>query len=272
MRILGPVEVRADGRPLPLAGPQQVSLLACMAVYANQPVSCDRLIELLWGANSAGGRHRLQMAVARLRQAMAPAVKEGRVTLRTVHGGYLLSVGDGDIDAALFAALVREGQRALQANETSRARELLRRGLMLWRGPALAEVGYHDFAQTEIRRLEELRLTGLEAKFEAELRLGRHLEIVSELAALFVEHSTREHLALQLMLALYRCGRQADALTVYQRVHTHLASELGLDPAPSLKSLQHRILNHDPLLHASICWDDSSPTEVRSRARIRPKP
>jgi tetratricopeptide (TPR) repeat protein len=157
-------------------------------------------------------------------------------------------VGPGELDADVFQARVQDGRRALDAGEPARAAEILRRALALWRGPPLAEVAYESFAQAEIRRLEELRLAALEARVDADLQLGRHAALIAELEALVVEYPTREGLAGQLMLALYRCGRQADALDTYQRARAHLAAELGLDPGPALKALQAQILEQSPSL------------------------
>jgi predicted ATPase/DNA-binding SARP family transcriptional activator len=250
-RVLGSVEALAGGRSLPLGGPRQVSLLACLLVNANQPVSSDALIDAVWGSERSGADKRLQMAIARLRKALEPQTNADGPALRTVGGGYLLSVEPGELDSEVFAEGVREGRRILEAGESERAAGLLGQALGLWRGPPLSEVAFEDFAQAEIRRLEELRWTALEARVEADLALGRHAELVGELEGLLAQQPARERVAGQLMLALYRCGRQADALEVYQHHRAHLADELGLEPAPALRALQVQILEQAPSLEAS---------------------
>jgi hypothetical protein len=154
----------------------------------------------------------------------------------------MLSLESGELDAEVFAERVREGRGALDTGDPGRASELLSAALGLWRGLALAEVAFEDFAQAEIRRLEELRLVALEARIDAELQLGRHAQLVGELETLLAQEPTRERLAGQLMLALYRCERQADALEVYQRARAQLAEQLGLEPGPALRALQAQIL------------------------------
>jgi predicted ATPase/DNA-binding SARP family transcriptional activator len=220
-------------------------------VNANRPVSSDALIDAVWGAERSGADKRLQMAIARLRKALGPQNNSGGSALRTVGGGYLLSVEPGELDSELFAEGVVEGRRALEAGEPERAAGLLAQALGLWRGPPLSEVAFEDFAQAEIRRLEELRWAALEARVDAELALGRHTELVGELEGSLAQQPGRERVAGQLMLALYRCGRQTDALEVYRRHRAHLADELGLEPAPALRALQVQILDQAPSLEAS---------------------
>ena len=191
------------------------------------------------------------MAIARLRKALEPFNSGGESALRTVSGGYMLSLAPGELDAWVFAERVREGRRALDAGDPAPASELLSAALGLWRGPPLAEVAFEDFAQAEIRRLEELRLEAVEVRAEAELELGRHAQLVGELESLLVEQPGRERVASLLMLTYYRCGRQGDALEVYQRTRAHLAEELGLEPGPALKVLQAQILEQAPSLSPS---------------------
>jgi DNA-binding SARP family transcriptional activator len=241
-RVLGPVEAWSDERRLVLGGPQQVKLLAFMLLNANRAVSADAVIDAVWGADRDGAAKRLQMGVLRLRKALAPLDVQNGSRLRTVSRGYLLSVAPGEMDADTFAKRVEEGRGALDAGDAARARELLSGALELWRGPPLAEVAFEDFAQAEIRRLEELRLEALESRVDADLQLGANTRLVGELQALLVEQPTRERVAGQLMLALYESGRQADALEVYQSTRARLADELGLEPGPALKKLQAEIL------------------------------
>lgn len=251
-QILGPVQAMLDQRPLGLGGRRQLTLLAFLVLHANRAVSGDTLIDAVWGPARSESDNRLAMAVARLRKALGPLEGPGGPRLQTVSGGYLLSVGPGELDAERFATGVRDGREALEAGDPARAAVLLNEALGLWRGPPLAEVAFEDFAQAEIRRLRELRLTALETRVEADLRLGRDAGLVGELEALLAEQPDRERLAGQLMLALYRQGRQSDALEVYQRTRAHLARELGLEPGPALKALQVQILEQAPSLQAGI--------------------
>jgi predicted ATPase/DNA-binding SARP family transcriptional activator len=251
-RILGPIESYVAERRVALGGPRQLSLLAFMLVHANRAVSNDALIEAVWGGHGpAGAVKRVQVAVARLRRALDSDVgSAGSSPLRTVAGGYLLAVAPGELDAWVFEARLAEGLRALDAGDHAGAAGVLRGALALWRGRALAEVAYEEFALPEVRRLEELRLVGLEARLDADLRLGR-TDLIAELQALFARHPTRERLAGQLMRALYGCGRQAEALDVYQRIRVQLTGELGIEPGPALKELQASILQHAPTLALS---------------------
>jgi DNA-binding SARP family transcriptional activator len=245
--ILGPVELRGGERGAGVGGPRQVALLALLLVNANRALSSDRLVEALWDERSqVGGVKRLQMAIARLRRTLDPDGEQDASVLRTVAGGYMLTVAPGELDADVFQARVEEGRRALEAGDVRRARDVLRETLGMWRGPALAEVGYHEFAQPEVRRLEELRLAALETRLDVELGLGEHGALIGELEALVSEHPGRERFATQLMLALYRCGRQGDALEVYARTRTYLSRELGLEPGPALRGIQAEILAQSP--------------------------
>jgi predicted ATPase/DNA-binding SARP family transcriptional activator len=247
--ILGPVEVFVGERRVAVGGPRQVALLAFLLVHANRAVSVDRLIDALWGdQDPAGAVKRVQVAIARLRKALGPDDADGQSPLRSTAGGYLLAVGPGDMDAEAFSARIEEGREVLVSGDAARAAELLRNALSLWRGPPLAEVAYESFAQGEIRRLDELRLIALEARVEADLQIGQHARVIGELQALLAAHPTRERLAELLMLGLYRCDRQADALEVFQHARTRLAEELGLQPGPSLIALQQQILTQDPEL------------------------
>jgi predicted ATPase/DNA-binding SARP family transcriptional activator len=251
--ILGPVELSDGERRLPVGGPRQLTLLAFLLLHANRAVSSDQLIDALWDErNPAGALKRLQVAIARLRKALAVDGFSRESRLKTAAGGYLLAVGEGELDADVFQRRVQDGRRALEAGQAEHAAEALRGGLALWRGPPLAEVAYESFAQAEIRRLEELWLAAIEARVEADLRLGRHAALVGELEGLFAGDPGRERLAGQLMLALYRCGRQADALDVYQRTRVHLAAELGLEPGPALKALQAQVLEQSPSLELAV--------------------
>jgi class 3 adenylate cyclase len=242
-----------------LGGPRQVALLAFLLVNANRALSSDTVIEAVWGGDRHSAGNRLQMGVLRLRRALAPLDGADGPRLRTVSGGYLLSVAPGELDAEVFAERLREGRRALEEGDAARASVLLAGALSLWRGLPLADVAFEDFAQAEIRHLEELRLVATETRIDADLQLGRDAELIAELEGLVAEQPTRERLVGQLMAALYRAGRQADALDVYQRTRTYLASELGLEPGPVLRSLQDQILGQDPALGQSPVPSDELP-------------
>jgi YVTN family beta-propeller protein len=242
-RILGPLEVVEQGRPLGLGGPRQRGLLAILLLRRGEAVSSDRLIDELWGERPpATAAKTLQGYVSHLRKAL------GNGVLVTRGGGYLLDVTPDQVDADRFEAEVGEARRALATGDTARARELLNSALGLWRGEALADLAYEPFAQRDVARLEAERLGALEDRIDADLLLGHHREVVGELEGLVDLHPHRERLLRQLMLALYRCGRHADALDVYRRGRQTLQEELGLETGPELRALEQRILTHDKTL------------------------
>jgi DNA-binding SARP family transcriptional activator len=241
--ILGPIELCDGERRVAVRGQRQLALLALLLLNANRALSNDRLIDALWGGlRPAGALKRLQAAILRLRRALDGDGGQDESVLRTVTGGYLLAVQPGELDAEVFQTRVEDARRALEAGEAARGRDGLRQALGMWRGPALTALAYEEFAQPEIRRLEELRLAALQARVGCELQLGEHAGLVGELEGLVAAHPGREPLAAQLMLALYRCGRQGDALEVYGRTRAYLSGELGLEPGPALKALQRSIL------------------------------
>ena len=267
--ILGPVGLIDGDERTTVGGPRQVALLALLLLNANRAVSSDELIDALWGdLGPEGALKRLQVAIVRLRRTLEAGTVDGGSPLRTVAGGYLLEVQPGDSDAEAFQACAEEGRRALQAGDARRARDLLCEALGMWRGPALADVAYEEFALTEIRRLEELRLAALEGRMEAELRLGEHGGLIAELESLVAAHPGRERFAAQLMLALYRCGRQGDALEVYTRTRDHLSGELGLEPGSELKELQRAILEQDP----SLLLEAAPAPKPSRQPRTAPRP
>src|SRR4051812_3184904 len=232
-RMLGPLEVERDGRTLALGGRQQRVVLASLLINANQPVSADRLVEQLWSdPKPARALKRLQLVVTRLRKALATDAQAGPPGNRAE--GYPLRVRAPELDVDVFRAHVREGRAALETGNGSRAAEILRRGLGLWRGPPLADVAYEPFAMTTIRELEDLRLEASELAIEAELAAGRHRSVVPEIEALLVEHPFHERLHGHRMVALYRCGRQSEALEAFRVLRDTLVSELGLEPGPEL--------------------------------------
>ena len=238
-RILGPLEVVDGAASLPLGGGKQRALLAFLLLNANEVVSSDRLIDELWGENSPGsGRAALQVRVSQLRKALGRA----GAWLLTRPPGYVLQLDREQLDLYLFERLVGEAEIVEPAVAAVRLRE----ALALWRGPPLADLAYESFAQSAIGGLEELRAAAIEKRIDADLAIGRHRELVAELETLVVDHPSRERLAGQLMLALYRCGRQGDALAVFGRTRVHLTGELGIEPGPQLTALQAAILNQDP--------------------------
>jgi YVTN family beta-propeller protein len=242
-RILGPLEVVDGERPLGLGGPRQRGLLAILVLRRGEAVSSDRLIDELWGERPpATAAKTLQGYVSHLRKAL------GNDVLVTRGGGYLLEATPEQVDAGRFEAMVTEARRELAGGDTARARELLSSALGLWRGEALADLAYEPFAQREVARLEEERLGALEDRIDADLLLGHHRDVVGELEGLVDLHPHRERLLRQLMLALYRCGRHADALDVYRRGRQTLQDELGLETGPELRALEQRILTHDKTL------------------------
>ena len=235
-KILGPLEVARDGRAIPIARIKERALLAVLLLSANEVVSTDRLVDRLWGGTpppTAGKA--LQVCVSRLRKAL------GAQAIVTRAPGYLLSVEPGELDLHRFEQLVAQAQGA----DSQHAAELLREALSLWRGAPLADVAYEAFAQMEIARLEELRFAALEQRIDVELALGRDQQLVGELEGLVGEYPLRERLRGQLMLALYRSGRQAEALAIYEDGRRLLDDELGLQPSERLKHLQRAILAHD---------------------------
>jgi DNA-binding SARP family transcriptional activator len=230
-----------------------VALLTYLLLQANRPVLNDALVDALWEtADPRSGVRRLHVAVARLRKTLEKTSTGGESRLQTSPGGYLLALAPGELDAEAFESGLEQGRAALEQGEPRHAADLLRDALALWRGPPLADVAYEPFAQAEIRRLDELRIAALEARIEADLALGRHAGVIGELEALVAAHPTREGFAAQLMIALYRAGRQADALEAYGRVRAYLSTELGLEPGQALRSLQARVLVQDASLDAPV--------------------
>ena len=241
-RILGPLEVSDETGHVALGGPRQRGLLAILVLEAGRVVATDRLIDLLWGEEvPKTATASLQNAVGRLRRALGADVLETRAP------GYVLSVNPDQIDARRVERTLVEARR-LPADER---RDRLQAALALWRGPALAEFAFDDFAQAEIRRLDELRLVVIEERIDADLELGRHGDVTSELESLVRDHPLRETFRRQLMLALYRAGRQAEALEVYQDARARFVDELGIEPGPELKRLQSEILRHEAGLAVS---------------------
>jgi DNA-binding SARP family transcriptional activator len=242
VRLLGPIEVERDGPPVGLGGQKPRTLLAVLALETGHVVSVDRLVEALWpGDPPETAGHAVQVYVSQLRKALGPVIA-------TRPPGYELELDPERVDVGRFARLSQEGRAALEGGDPTAAEGALREALALWRGPALADFLYEPFAQTEIARLEELRTVTLEERMEADLALGRHAELVSELEALVQAQPLRERPRAQLMLALYRSGRQADALAAYRAARETLVEELGIDPGHGLRELEAAILRQDEAL------------------------
>jgi DNA-binding SARP family transcriptional activator/ABC-type branched-subunit amino acid transport system substrate-binding protein/streptogramin lyase len=242
-RILGPLEVDDGTRVVPLAQGRQRLLLAVLLVHPNEAISNDRLIDALWGeAPPPTAARSLHNLISSLRKGLG----DGQLVTRG--HGYLLQVAEGELDAQRFEALSDQGRAALAAGDPARAADLLREALALWRGPALADLAYEPAVSDEGARLEDWRLATLEDRFEADLALGRHAELVPELEAAVARNPLRERLTGQLMLALYRSGRQADALQAYGDARRRLVEELGIEPGPALRQLERAVLDQDPAL------------------------
>ena len=260
-QILGPLEVEDGGRSVELGGARQRALLAILLLRRNEVVTADRLIEELYkGRPPPTAAKSLQAHISRLRSALRP---ENR--LHTRGGGYVLEVATDELDADRAGGLLAEGRKARRAGDHDAAATSLDSALGLWRGPPLADLAYDGFAQEEIARLEELRLECLEERLEAGLERGRHAEIVGDIERLVAEHPGRERLRGQLMLALYRSGRQADALAAYQDARRVLLDELGIEPDRALQELERAILNHDPQLDSTPSMEASQRSDRAGR-------
>jgi DNA-binding SARP family transcriptional activator len=234
--ILGSFEVRRDGEPVPLGGAKARALLAMLVLHAGEPISAERLAIALWGEEaSATAVNALQVHVSRVRRALAV---DG--LLVTTGAGYRLDTNR--VDALRFADGYAAGLAALRTGDAAGAAAELRAALGLWRGDALADFAGDAFAQGEIARLDELRQAALEALVDADLALGRHRELVAELERRVTTHPLRERTHAQLMLALARSGRQADALAAYHRARGVLVEELGIEPSAELRELERRVL------------------------------
>jgi DNA-binding SARP family transcriptional activator len=248
IRVLGPVEVERAGEALRLGGPKQRALLSLLAINANATVSVERLIDGLWDEpQPASAPKMVQVYVSQLRKLLADEPGSEIVT----HGrGYELRVDPDDVDAARFERLVAEASRARADGGHG---EAARDALALWRGPPFADLADEPFAATEARRLEELHLTALELAIESELDAGRHRELIGRIESLLAEHPLREGLHGLRMLALYRAGRQAEALDAYRAVRRVLVDRVGVEPGPELRRLHEAILHQDPALELAGC-------------------
>ena len=273
-RILGPLEVSHDGRDVPVAGARQRELLALLLLEAGRVVSTDRLMDDLWGERQpAAGPAALRVRLSQLRKAL----RAGGELLVTRPPGYALLVPRDGLDLWRFERGLDQGERML-ATDPGRACELLGEALREWHGAPLVDIAYAPFAQAAAVRLDELRASALELRIEAELALGRHARLIGELQDLVARHPLRERLSAQLMTALYRDGRQADALAAFRAARERLIEEIGIEPGPELRALEGRILAQDPALAArdaptaqparaalAVCTRGSDPAAVAER-------
>ncbi len=264
VRILGVLEVVEGGEARPLGGAKQRGVLAILLLHRGEVLSSECLIDELWGAGApASAGKALQGYVSHLRKAL------GRGLLHTEGHGYRLALAPGQLDLDEFERLAAEGRGALSDGDPATAADRLRNALDLWRGPPLADFAYEPFAQAEIARLEEARIACLEDRIDADLALGRHAALVGDLEALIAEHPYRERLRAQLMLALYRCDRQADALQVYRTARSQLLDELGIETSERLRELEGAILAQAPRLG----WTPvaTRPERAVESAELRPR-
>jgi DNA-binding SARP family transcriptional activator/nucleotide-binding universal stress UspA family protein len=252
-RILGPLEVVGEQGPLRLGGPKQRATLAILLLNANRVVSVDRLADDLYsGAAPVTAVTQVQRQISELRKALAD---ESIIETRTP--GYVIRLEPGQLDLDRFERLADDAGR----EEPGRAAELLGQALDLWRGEPLADLAYESFAQPAIERLDEIRLTALQQRIDAELALGQQGQVIAELEQLIAENPLHERFRAQLMLALYRSGRQADALEVYRRTRERLVEEFGIEPTAALRELERAILAQDPLLDVVVPAEDAAGPE-----------
>ena len=260
-RILGPLEVVGPDGPIQLGGPKQRATLAILLLNANRVVSIDRLADDLYaGRAPVTAATQVHRQISELRKLLG---KEARLETRTP--GYVLHVGGEQLDLRRFERLTEEARQALARGEAERAFELQREALALWRGPALSDLEREPFAQVATGRLEEILLVALEQRVDADLALGRHRELVGELDELATLHPLHEPFAQRLMLALYRSGRQGDALEVYRRTRATLSDGFGIEPGRKLHELERAILNQDPTLQLARPGDSRFTGPIRAR-------
>ena len=272
-RLLGPLEVRDHGRALELGGQKRRALLALLLLHANEVVSSDRLIEELWGDEPPqSAATALHGHVSRLRKLLGSGDEASGHKLLTRPPGYVLQLEPEQLDLHRFEGLRYDAHAARARGDLADASAKLREALALWRGPPLADVAYERFAQVEADRLEDLRLATIEERLEVDLALGRHADLVSELERLVADHPLREGFRAQLMLALYRSGRQAEALQVYQQGRRVLVEELGIEPSKRLRELEQAMLRQDESLWPPEAATAAEPGEEPRPAADRPPP
>jgi DNA-binding SARP family transcriptional activator len=269
-RVLGPLQITDNDRPVPLSGINQRATLGYLLLYANNVVATSQLLHALWGeASPPTARKILQNAVSSLRRTLAGQGGGDRSKMLVTHApGYVLRADPATIDSCEFQELARKGQAALTVGQWEEADCHLRQALALWNGPALADLVEDGYDWPELTALQNARFGVLENRMEAALAVGRHLEVVAELETVVRADPLREHLCQQLMVALYRSGRQADALSVYRRTRAALVEQLGLDPGPELRRLERAILDHDP----SLARCEGTPARLAAPPVVVPEP
>jgi len=259
-RVLGALEVGPSGAAIELGPPKQRALLAILLLHVGEIVPVDRLIDLLWGDDPPRtADHSIQIYVSELRKALEPLV--GRRLIVRRPPGYQLDAPGDEVDASRFETLVRDGSSELAGGQRAAGARKLRAALDLWRGPALSDFAYEEFAQPYIRRLNDLHLDAIEELASSELDGGQAAGVVGLLEAAIREDPLRERSRELLMLALYRSGRHAEALRTYERLREQLVEELGLEPSPPLQQLRDRVLLHDPTLLPSAAAQPARGTE-----------
>src|SRR4051812_1585132 len=262
-RILGPLEAFDGERALSLGGARQRSVLALLLLRANEAVTREVIVDQLWGERPPPTAAKvLQNCISALRKELP----NGPEALRTVGSSYALALGPGELDRDRFERGLANGRAALAAGEAEEAAAQLRTALALWRGGPLCDFAYEHFAQEETARLDELHVAAVEDRIDADLELGCSEELVPELEALVARHPVRERLRRQLMLALYRAGRQAEALAAYRDARQTLLGDLGIEPTRALQELERAILAQDPLLDAKPAQRASSVAPGRHAA------
>jgi LuxR family maltose regulon positive regulatory protein len=267
VRLFGELEALAGGVPVPVRGAKQRALLALLALQRGQPVSADRLIDLLWGdGQAANPANALQAQIGQLRRTLGPAA------ILTTEAGYALTAGPDEVDVVRFEQLVAKGQRLAADGEMAPASTALSEALRLRRGEPLAEFTYAGFFDAERAHLDELTLVAIESRAEADLGLGHYGELAGELEAPCREYPLRERLWELLILALYRSGRQAEALRAYTEIRDRLVDQLGIDPGPALRELQARILAQDPSLGPASAPASQAPAQVAAPPKTAGKP
>ncbi|MFJ4279512.1 BTAD domain-containing putative transcriptional regulator [Streptomyces massasporeus] len=254
IQILGPLSAEIGGVPIAPTASKPRQILALLALYPGRVMPVPTLMEEIWGGESpVSALTTLQTYILQLRRRLGTAMgpdspRNAKDVLATRHGGYVLQIPPDSVDVYAYEQLVAAGRAAFEAGDDARAAETLRRALDLWQGPALVDVRVGSLLSIETVRLEESRLGALERRIDAELRLGRHTELIAELRDLIARHPQHEGLHSQAMLALYRSGRQAAALDVYRRLRVRLIEELGVEPSPQLQRLHQAMLSVDPAL------------------------
>ncbi|WP_330301447.1 AfsR/SARP family transcriptional regulator [Streptomyces sp. NBC_00503] len=254
IQVLGPLSAEVNGGSIVPTARKPRQILTLLALYPGRVMPVPTLMEEIWGIDlPQSALTTLQTYILQLRRRLGTAMGPGgpggaKDVLATRHGGYLLQIPPESVDVHAYETLVAQGHRAFEAGDDERAADCLRTALNLWQGPALVDVQVGPILEIEVMRLEESRLVTVERRIDVDLRLGRHTELLAELAELMARHPQHEGLHSQAMVALYRSGRQATALDVYRRLRGRLIEDLGVEPSPQLQRLHQAMLAVDPAL------------------------